>query len=173
MTRRFGLFLLALGLALGLGSAAAPAYPLGDPLNTTYTFRVPVNLSDINADARRAPTVSVDVTCAVSENETTNPMPKDSEIGMGGTGHKSPSATKTYAIGADGNLSATAELVVKGTAYERSYVCWLEFTSKFKGPGKQPTQLNRRGISPMGVLTDLGHPYDDGTLKDVVHGLIN
>jgi len=172
MIRHFGLFLLAFGMALGLGSAAARAYPTGDPLNTTYTFKVPVNLSDINADKRRAPTETVDVSCAVSENATTNPTAPEGAMGGMGVG-KLTVATKNLPVPSNGNLNQTVELSIKGTAYERSYVCWLHFRSHFKGLGALPTALNKHGTSPDGKETDLGHPYDDASLRDVVHGLIN
>jgi hypothetical protein len=183
MIRRFALVSIALAGAFALGSVAAPAFPAGDPLDTNYTFHVPLQLTDINADKVRTPVDKVEVVCAVSEDETAHLSPRDSVTGLP-SGRKSPETSKMFPLPANGSLNQTVDIVVKGTAYARSYVCGVRFFLKGDPRSLAPSQLNKPagsrggpdqvgGGSVPGAHGDLGHPYDDASLKEVASGLIN
>jgi hypothetical protein len=178
MIRRFALFSIALAGAVVLGTVAAPAFPAGDPLDTTYTFHVPVQLTDVNADKNSPPVDKVEVLCALSETETAHFAPAHST----GTGMASGRATAEFSklvpLPAGGSLSQTVDIVVKGTAYERSYICGVRFYVKGRAAPLSPSDLNKPGgaggATGAGMGSKpLGHPYDDASLKDVVSGLIN
>jgi hypothetical protein len=185
MIRRFAQFLPALaGAVVALGTLAAQAYPANDPLDTSYTFHVPLQLTDINADKVRTPVDNVEVLCAVSENASAEFAPVDKTTGMA-TGKSVPQASKMIALPAAGSLSQTVDIVVKGTAYERSYICGVRFYIKGSKIGTPPNELNKSasqsgmgsgagaGKGPPGSNGDLGHPYDDASLKVVASGTIN
>lgn len=185
MIRRFALFSIALAGAVALGTLAASAYPSGDPLDTNYTFHVPVQLTDINADKVRTPVDRVEVICAVSEGTTPRFPPRDAATGMPTGRAPDPEASKMLALPANSSLNQTVEIVVKGTAYERSYACGLRFYLRGSPAAFAPSELNKptphsgTGLGggsakgPPGSNGDLGHPYDDATFKELVSGLIN
>jgi hypothetical protein len=185
MIRRFALCSIALAGAVVLGTVAAPAYPAGDPLDTSYTFHVPIALTDVNADKARTPADKVEVICAVSESETAHFSPRDAATGLP-TGKNSTETSKMIPLPAAGSLSQTVDIVVKGTAYERSYLCGVRFYLKGIPIGYAPSDLNKppaaggpTGGAGMGKGVpgshpgDLSHPYDDSSLKEVASGLIN
>jgi len=177
--------------ALCCAPAAVWSFPAAE--DTPYTFHVPLRLTDLNADTHRVPVAKIVVICAVSENPTAQFPPIDAKTGLPIGKSTDPSASMEIALPADGNLSKTADIVVKGTANERSYQCGMRFVLKDGTHPYPPSELNKAEAAggsagapesgaaqnaakvpnTKGGAPDTGHPFDDASLKVIVSGLFN
>jgi hypothetical protein len=194
---------LALCLAVATFAAAlfsVPAFaadsnaatcPTGTKCDTPYTFHVPLQITDINADTHRIPVVKVEVMCAVSENTTAHFPPVDVATGLPTGRSSDPSNSVQLAVPSNGTLNQTVDVVVKGAATERSYLCGMRFVLQGGTRAYPPADLNQaEGAAGPGSGTgagmtakkipnekpgppDPGHPFDDATLKTIISGLIN